>query len=128
MAAASLSSHTCLPCKAEQGNPEHQPNISSVSRLSLPAEQMLSWPAGPKPYDGVWAPWWYAGSHKSTGDQDVLYDTMLPPCASNFVSLIGNEIQQAGSIGFASCTAHAAAFPLLLITCQVALPHPLCRL
>lgn len=29
--------------------------------------QMLSWPAGPKPYDGVWAPWWYAGTHKSTG-------------------------------------------------------------
>ncbi|PRW33103.1 branched chain amino acid aminotransferase [Chlorella sorokiniana] len=29
--------------------------------------QMLSWPAGPKPYDGVWAPFWYAGTHKSTG-------------------------------------------------------------
>lgn len=30
--------------------------------------QMLSWPAGPKPYDGVWAPWWYAQTHRSTGD------------------------------------------------------------
>ena len=28
---------------------------------------MLSWPAGPKPYDGVWAPHWYAGVHESTG-------------------------------------------------------------
>ncbi|KAL4439885.1 hypothetical protein ABPG75_002886 [Micractinium tetrahymenae] len=38
--------------------------------LDLPFEpQMLSWPAGPKPYDGVWAPWWYSQSHKSTGFQ-----------------------------------------------------------
>ncbi len=28
---------------------------------------MLSWPAGPKPEDGVWAPHWYAGVHRSTG-------------------------------------------------------------
>ncbi len=28
---------------------------------------MLSWPAGPKPYDGVWAPYWYHNVHKSTG-------------------------------------------------------------
>jgi branched-chain amino acid aminotransferase len=29
---------------------------------------MLSWPAGPKPeIDGCWAPWWYAGTHASTG-------------------------------------------------------------
>jgi hypothetical protein len=30
-------------------------------------KQMLSWPAGPKSYDGVWAPHWYANVHKSTG-------------------------------------------------------------
>jgi hypothetical protein len=30
-------------------------------------EQMLCWPAGPKPYDGVWAPHWYANVHRSTG-------------------------------------------------------------
>lgn len=29
--------------------------------------RMLSWPAGPKPYDGVWAPVWYGALHKSTG-------------------------------------------------------------
>lgn len=28
---------------------------------------MLSWPAGPKPYDGAWAPYWYEGVHRSTG-------------------------------------------------------------
>ncbi|PNH08681.1 Branched-chain-amino-acid aminotransferase-like protein 2 [Tetrabaena socialis] len=28
---------------------------------------MLSWPAGPKPYDGLWADWWYRNTHKSTG-------------------------------------------------------------
>ena len=30
---------------------------------------MLSWPAGPKPEDGVWAQHWYAGVHASTGWQ-----------------------------------------------------------
>jgi Sulfotransferase domain len=28
---------------------------------------MLSWPAGPKVYDGVWAPHWYNAVHTSTG-------------------------------------------------------------
>ncbi len=28
---------------------------------------MLSWPAGPKPYDGAWAPVWYGSLHRSTG-------------------------------------------------------------
>jgi hypothetical protein len=32
-------------------------------------EAMLSWPAGPKPEDGVWAPHWYDGVHRSTGWQ-----------------------------------------------------------
>uniref|UniRef100_A0A2P2NZ31 Branched-chain-amino-acid aminotransferase-like protein 1 n=1 Tax=Rhizophora mucronata TaxID=61149 RepID=A0A2P2NZ31_RHIMU len=27
---------------------------------------MLSWEAGPKPIDGIWAPWWYNSVHKST--------------------------------------------------------------
>jgi branched-chain amino acid aminotransferase len=30
---------------------------------------MLNWPAGPKAYDGVWAPWWYQQTHKSSGFQ-----------------------------------------------------------
>ena len=36
--------------------------------LGLPFEPaMLSWPAGPKPEDGVWAPYWYKNVHASTG-------------------------------------------------------------
>lgn len=31
------------------------------------SEDMLRWPAGPRPYDGVWAPHWYASVHASTG-------------------------------------------------------------
>jgi hypothetical protein len=30
-------------------------------------EAMLTWPAGPKPEDGVWAPHWYASVHDTTG-------------------------------------------------------------
>lgn len=30
-------------------------------------EAMLSWPAGPKPEEGVWAKHWYASSHRTTG-------------------------------------------------------------
>ncbi len=29
-------------------------------------KSMLHWPAGPKPYDGVWAKYWYDNVHKST--------------------------------------------------------------
>ena len=37
-------------------------------RLDLEFDDaMLSWPAGPKPEDGVWAPAWYASVHESTG-------------------------------------------------------------
>jgi hypothetical protein len=37
-------------------------------RIGIPFQQsMLTWPAGPKPYDGVWAPHWYANVHRSTG-------------------------------------------------------------
>ncbi len=30
-------------------------------------DAMLKWPAGPKPYDGVWAPYWYGNVHRSVG-------------------------------------------------------------
>jgi hypothetical protein len=36
--------------------------------LAIPfTPAMLSWPAGPKPFDGVWAPHWYGAVHRSTG-------------------------------------------------------------
>lgn len=38
------------------------------SRLGIHFDEaMLSWPAGPKPEDGVWAKFWYDGVHRSTG-------------------------------------------------------------
>lgn len=45
--------------------------LSSLCRnIGLPyREDMLRWPAGPRPEDGVWAPHWYANVHKSTGFQ-----------------------------------------------------------
>ncbi|MEO1240252.1 MAG: HAD family hydrolase, partial [Pseudomonadota bacterium] len=52
---------------------------------------MLRWPAGPKPFDGVWAPYWYDAVHRSTGfagphgplpdltgDAQALCDAALP--------------------------------------------------
>jgi hypothetical protein len=33
-------------------------------------ENMLAWPPGPRPYDGVWAPHWYGAVHRSTGFED----------------------------------------------------------
>ena len=32
-------------------------------------DAMLTWPPGPKPEDGVWAPHWYGSVHRSTGWQ-----------------------------------------------------------
>ncbi|NBZ86778.1 HAD family hydrolase [Stagnihabitans tardus] len=41
------------------------------ARLNIPfTEKMLSWPAGPKPFDGAWAPHWYNAVHASTGFGD----------------------------------------------------------
>ncbi|XP_068658821.1 branched-chain-amino-acid aminotransferase-like protein 2 isoform X4 [Aristolochia californica] len=35
--------------------------------LGVPFQpSMLKWDAGPKPVDGIWAPWWYKSVHKST--------------------------------------------------------------
>jgi len=37
-------------------------------RLSIPFDDaMLSWPAGPRPEDGIWAKHWYHNLHQSTG-------------------------------------------------------------
>lgn len=46
--------------------------VSILSRLcnalNIPFdEKMLSWGAGPRPEDGVWAKYWYHSVHKSTG-------------------------------------------------------------
>lgn len=42
-------------------------------------KQMLSWPAGRKPYDGIWAPYWYSNVHQSTGfDKQPTSERKLP--------------------------------------------------
>ena len=39
--------------------------------LNIPfTKAMLHWPAGSKPFDGVWAPHWYGAVHRSTGFED----------------------------------------------------------
>ncbi|MEM7324172.1 MAG: sulfotransferase family protein [Actinomycetota bacterium] len=53
-------------------------------RIGLPFDEaMLSWPAGPKPEDGVWAPHWYDAVHRSTGwgPWRKKEDTLLPHLA-----------------------------------------------
>ena len=46
---------------------------------------MLHWPAGPKPYDGVWAPHWYNAVHKSRGFEEP--EGPLPSLSPDFQSL-----------------------------------------
>jgi len=38
------------------------------NHMNIPFEDsMLRWPQGPKPYDGVWAPYWYNNVHQTKG-------------------------------------------------------------
>lgn len=46
---------------------------------------MLRWPAGPKPYDGSWAPHWYNAVHASTGFDEP--EGPLPILAANYQAL-----------------------------------------
>ena len=47
--------------------------------LGLPfSEDMLSWEAGPRPEDGVWAPHWYHAVHQSTGFAPYTAKTEFP--------------------------------------------------
>lgn len=52
------------------------------SSLALPWEpQMLRWPSGPRPEDGVWARHWYKNVHQSTGFQPYQQKTYQLPAA-----------------------------------------------
>jgi hypothetical protein len=53
--------------------------------LQLPFDQkMLKWKAGPKDYDGIWAPFWYTsvrettGFVKQSGSDDPLPERLIP--------------------------------------------------
>lgn len=53
-------------------------------KLGVPfTERMLSWPAGPRATDGVWAPYWYASVEKSTG--------FAPPQREAYPPLVGHD-------------------------------------
>ena len=41
--------------------------------------KMLTWSAGPREEDGVWAPYWYHAVHKSTGFSPYVPKTEFPP-------------------------------------------------
>lgn len=54
--------------------------------LNIPfTDRMLRWPAGPKPFDGVWAPHWYNAVHASTGFDEPEGD--LPALSPEFQRL-----------------------------------------
>lgn len=43
------------------------------------SDAMLTWPAGGRPEDGVWAPHWYQAVHRSTGFEPYREKPGLPP-------------------------------------------------
>lgn len=60
-------------------------------RLAIPfTESMLRWPAGPKPYDGAWAPHWYNAVHASTGFDDP--EGPLPDLPAEYRVLVDQAI------------------------------------
>ena len=64
---------------------------------------MLSWPAGPRPGDGVWAPHWYDSVWRSTGfvpvtpgpppDLDPSLEPLLGQCLPYYERLRKNKIK-----------------------------------
>ncbi|XP_042517324.1 branched-chain-amino-acid aminotransferase-like protein 1 [Macadamia integrifolia] len=57
--------------------------------LDIPfQEAMLKWETGPKPTDGIWAPWWYESVHKSTGfGSGKTYPSPLPSSLYDLLEL-----------------------------------------
>ena len=55
-----------LDAKRLQNEPERV-LTTLCDRVGIPWDAaMLSWPPGPKPEDGIWAPAWYANAHATT--------------------------------------------------------------
>lgn len=75
------------------------------ARLGLPfQERMLSWPAGPIPEDGVWAPHWYHSVHTTTGflpyreKSDPFPQSLMPlldECRPHYTLLAARAIRAA---------------------------------
>jgi hypothetical protein len=67
--------------------------------LHIPfTEAMLTWPAGPKPYDGIWAPHWYDEVWKSTGFGGAEGD--LPQLSVEFQALCDSAVVSYEKIAF----------------------------
>lgn len=70
-------------------------------RIGIPFEpQMLQWPAGPKPYDGIWAPHWYANVHRSTGFEKQ-------PTSERSLPEFLNSLNEAASVFYNKLLQHA---------------------
>ena len=73
------------------------------AHLGFPFEEaMLSWPAGPKDFDGAWAPHWYANVHRTTGFQPYKRKTapfpeelrpLLKQCRPYYAELLRRAIR-----------------------------------
>jgi hypothetical protein len=73
--------------------------------LGVPfTDAMLSWPAGPRPSDGVWAPYWYDSVWRSTGfapprasagppELDPGLEPLLEACLPYYEKLRENKIK-----------------------------------
>ncbi|XP_057769207.1 branched-chain-amino-acid aminotransferase-like protein 1 isoform X1 [Salvia miltiorrhiza] len=55
--------------------------------LGIPFQtSMLKWEPGPKPFDGMWAPYWYKNTHKSTGfERPKKYPSSFPSSLYNLL-------------------------------------------
>lgn len=61
------------------------------AQLQIPfTENMLHWSAGPKAYDGVWAPHWYNAVHASTGFDEP--EGPLPDLPADYRRLVDQAI------------------------------------
>jgi hypothetical protein len=59
--------------------------------LGIPfTDNMLHWPSGPKPYDGIWAPHWYSAIHRSTGFEAA--EGPLPDLPPAFAALAAQAL------------------------------------
>ncbi|MDR7124472.1 HAD family hydrolase [Pseudotabrizicola sp. 4114] len=59
--------------------------------LTIPfTDNMLHWPAGPKPFDGVWAPHWYGAVHRSTGFEDP--EGSLPELPPEYQAIVDEAL------------------------------------
>ncbi len=61
----------CDPIVIDSSDIRHNPrralrSLCKAMKINF-KDAMLTWPHGPKPYDGAWGPHWYGAVHKSTG-------------------------------------------------------------